>query len=478
MRKLLISGIALAGMLLTAGAVLATTNATQVKAVEGSVVKGVVDRYLTTGQYTKKTQIFMTDGATEEMKTYFHAGHNVLERTTYYDENVDALLMGNYDGSFGNGTTGVNSGYRYDSEANNMAHYFYEDYADPNAATLFTAHKDTYVVPDTMPSKFFETLSDVAFGANEKAWSQDGDSYFYDFEDFDEEHPLIVDGAYSDPFLTTIQYFTAPMLLTTDYFTPKFVRIQDCSDWLSIRLYVDPLDEEKVTVKSENKFLLSEARVFKGLTFTEPSCYLKGGFNSWGTSDPMAYYASAEDLIQYRIDKTIGQYVQFGIDYKGDFYKFDCLENQEFFQCGDPYHDRNIETKLIERSYTIYFKPLTSSIYIGPEIVEHISLRVIVPSDWYDHYKGISVYTWRPDSTDQDTWPGVKVSTDAKETTIDTTVSGYRTCVIICGLNDDGSSAVQTIDASLGYANATITIGGYGKTDGKLSEITVTRTAD
>ena len=114
MKKLLVSGIALAGMLMVAGGVLAIRSSTQVKAEDasGEEVKTLINGFLTAGEnkYTKKTQIFMTPEAQAEYKDCFHAGANALERTTYYDEVTDALLMGNYDGTFGDGTTGINSG--------------------------------------------------------------------------------------------------------------------------------------------------------------------------------------------------------------------------------------------------------------------------------------------------------------------------------------------------------------------------------
>ena len=478
MKKLLVSGIALAGMLMVAGGVLAIRSSTQVKAeaASGEEVKTLINGFLTAGEnkYTKKTQIFMTPEAQEDYKDCFHAGANALERATYYDETTNALLMGNYDGTFGDGTTGINSGYRKSGE-NTMAHFFYEGHAEPSVDDLYTNYKDTYTVANTTPNDYFKNLSDIATEAFEKdSWTKDDKgSFYYDFDDtaasIDPET-----GDYKDGFLKTIQYFAAPMWLQNSaYFTPKYVQIKQCTDWLSIRLYVSSGDNSKLTVYDDDNGLLAEARVFSGLRFDEPEYKVTGSFDGWTTGKALTYHAHIRENVQYRVELTLAQWTAFGISYHDYWHNYFSLENKEYFEDNG----NNIGTTLTERSYTIYFKAESHSVYIAVEEIDSVNVKITVPTDWYnDDCDGIAVYVW---NSEEAGWPGKTVSTSAKETVVTTTVGGYHTHLIVCRLKN-GAAYQQTQNINLLYSSTSIQINNIADVDGegKLSNYTVTKTAE
>lgn len=272
-KNLVVTGFALTAMLFAAGAALSIHNALAVHADDATPdeVNTAILGYINEGKtYTKKTQIFLTEEARADMVDVFHAKHNVLERTTYYDETTNALLMGDYDGGFDH----INSGYRYDSEAGNMKHYSYTG-DNSSTADYFTAVHDDYSVKDTSPNEYFVNLSQIATEALSQTWTKDGNGAFYhDFTTSESTDPIPMDehGNYADPFLKTIQYFAAPMLLQDNhYFTPRYVQIRTCSEWLSIRLYVSPGSNGSLTVYDDYNGLLAEARVFRGLVREETS---------------------------------------------------------------------------------------------------------------------------------------------------------------------------------------------------------------
>ena len=64
--------------------------------------QGLFNTYYNNGTYTKQTVINVKDSTTDEVKAYFHAGANALERTTYYTPGE--LWMTNADNT-------INSGY-------------------------------------------------------------------------------------------------------------------------------------------------------------------------------------------------------------------------------------------------------------------------------------------------------------------------------------------------------------------------------
>ncbi len=250
-----------------------------------TALKNLMKSYINTdGQYTKKSSIYLNGSAISEFATYFHAGATTLERATYYDEKVNALLMGDYDGTF----THIKSGYAKDGD--NMDHYFYPGDGLSTADLYTYAEADSdYTVNNTSPNEYFVNLTkladDIGDGSKWIAYQvNEANIYQYAVGEI-----TLTDGEYNDPILKDFQYFAAPMLLQTGYFSYKFIEIDDRAGYLSIRIYLTDADEGKVTSEARgNEYLLCEAKVFKGLSFNPQAnnnWYLLGTMNSWVSSD-------------------------------------------------------------------------------------------------------------------------------------------------------------------------------------------------
>lgn len=217
-------------------------------------VKTLIQDYVgAEGKYTKKTHIHLNDEAIAELKEYFHAGANAPKRRTYYDETVDALLMGDYDGGFAH----INSGYAKNGD--NMDHYEYLDAATPNIGTLFTAKDVTYTVNNTSPNQFFVNLSNVANESAEHDWEFEDNVYTYEITSLEKEGDF-----YKDALLHKVFYFAAPMLLekASAYLSPSKITVEEVDSKLVISLYVDGVDLAKL---DNTDGLLSQASIEKGL---------------------------------------------------------------------------------------------------------------------------------------------------------------------------------------------------------------------
>lgn len=212
----------------------------------------LINDYIGSGQYTKKTEINLSDLALEELKTYFHAGANSPKRRTYYDENANALLMGDYDGGFAH----INSGYAKNGD--NMEHYR-NNAETKTTENLFSARQVDYVVNDTSPNEFFVNLSEVKSEASKNTWVKDDSTFKYAIDDLEQEG-----GHYKDKLLHDVQYFAAPMLLESAvaYFSPTEIDIKEEDNKLIINLYVSGADLTKLT---NSEGLLASATILKGL---------------------------------------------------------------------------------------------------------------------------------------------------------------------------------------------------------------------
>ena len=213
-----------------------------------TLIQGYVDAQA--GKYTKKTHIHLNDAAITELKEYFHAGANAPKRRTYYDETVDALLMGDYDGGF----THINSGYAKNGD--NMDHYSYNG-SSTDGSDFFTAKEVDYPVNNTSPNQFFVNLSNVANESALHDWEVEGDVYTYEITSLEKEGDF-----YKDALLHKVFYFVAPMLLEKAYFSPSKITVEEVDSKLVISLYVDGVDLAKL---DNEDGLLSQASIEKGL---------------------------------------------------------------------------------------------------------------------------------------------------------------------------------------------------------------------
>ena len=233
-------------------------KAVRAGATPGAEVQELLRSYRE-GGYTKKTQMYLTDDAVDEMAEYFHAGQDTLMRATYYNADESALLMGNYDGTFG-GVGGINGGFRNIS-TNACERFHYTD-ETPNVDNLFSAeHTEMdYVALEQTVGGYYQTLQSLSEAINDD-WIKEGNAYKYDVSGI-----AVENNEYTDPVLKKFQYFAAPMLLQNAYFSWSSIRVVEGSSYLSIRLYSTKASGEgKSTVVGATEALISEARVYKGI---------------------------------------------------------------------------------------------------------------------------------------------------------------------------------------------------------------------
>ena len=239
----------------------------------GTELAALINSYQKDGQYTKKSTIYFNDEAMKDAAIYFHAGATVLKRTTYYDETVNALYMCDIGGT---SATTVNGGYAADDD--NMVRYHFEETESVDLEKLFdkATYKADYTVANTSPKDFFYVLSDLATLVSGKTdWAVSDGLYTHNITDLE-----LVDGEYNDPYLKGFQYFAAPMLLQNAggaeaYLTFDRITVESTSGALSIKLYVDEVDEGKLYSEGG---LLAEARIYTGHVI--PGYYLVGTFGT------------------------------------------------------------------------------------------------------------------------------------------------------------------------------------------------------
>ena len=222
-----------------------------------TAVVNLINDYLGEDKQYTKLSILSYD----ESAGFYHAGASTRKRRTYYDEITNALLMGDYDGTFDN----INSGYAKTSPSiYNMQHYRNNAEVITEENLFSTEFREVnYTLYVTYPTKYFDVLSDVSeivslSGASD--WTSENNIYTYTTA-----HPsgyLTNTDPYSDYLLKTFQYFAAPMLLINSSIRFSSVEIEEVaatigeesSHALAIRLY---------TTSHE---LISTAYVVKGLT--------------------------------------------------------------------------------------------------------------------------------------------------------------------------------------------------------------------
>ena len=229
-------------------------------------LKAMMNKYIDDyGQYTKKSHIYLKT-STPDFATYFHAGHTVQERTTYYDD--DVLLMGDIDGGFST----INSGYA--NSGANMVHFRSED--GVNAINSAAVRTPDYTVENKQMSDYFFNLHDLVNAIAEGDWGKYEDpdthhvTYYHEINNLER-----VNGEYNDVLLKKFQYFAAPMLLQTaeHYLTFRSIVIDEMGGYLHISIYLADVDSGKV---DHADCLLAEAMVYAGLM--KPGYYLVGNY--------------------------------------------------------------------------------------------------------------------------------------------------------------------------------------------------------
>ena len=330
----------------------------------------MINKYINaTEQYTKKTTIFLNNEAIDSQ--YFHAGHTVLKRTTYYGLDAGgnkALLMGDLEGGFAT----INSGYANDG-LGNVIHFrttgglnCFED------ATLMDVD---YTITGQTMSDYFYDLLDIRNSIVSSEWTLNGAIYSHVFLD------LTVDenGQYNDLLLKKFQYFVAPMLLQSasesHYLSPSSVKIEDVDGTLSIRLYAL---SDTGKLYSEGG-LLAEARIYKGHII--PGYYLVGDFCEW------------QLLPQNRLDDTddgsnYAKKENFSVTKTGGLKAFEMKSDGYPAWHGDG--NNNVHAY---QGLNNVFASLDGNLYVS--LVDAADVTYTFEStNEYDIFDGCSIYLW------------------------------------------------------------------------------------
>ena len=216
-------------------------------------LKSLLTSYNENG-YSKETVFYLTDverGITDD----FHAGANTKARRTYYNSGETALLMGDYEGGFST----INSGYK--NIENGVQHFSFNGVLGTD--DIFTAIEEGWTAENQSVGDYYPTLSSLSSLINEKEWEYLDGSFVYNIENLE-----VVDGVYNDENLQKFQYFAAPMLLQTDRYAWKSIRIKEESSCLVIELISDATKDAAKTIEHDEKdALISKARIYKGIHY-------------------------------------------------------------------------------------------------------------------------------------------------------------------------------------------------------------------
>lgn len=205
--------------------------------VNAATLSSIVEEYYFGGVYTKKSNIYLTSAAVNDLQNYFH-GEVAKDRTTYY--NSSYLLMGDLDGGFDE----INSGYR--NSGKNMNHFTLVD----------GIVVDDYSVSNTDIHTYYVTLKKMK------------DTKYFNSSWINGEYTVT---SSNDKYLADFLAFTAPCLtdyvFNSHYITDVGIKLTISEqkhlvfgEYLSMKMYVNALDKGKVG----NDLVLSEARIYKG----------------------------------------------------------------------------------------------------------------------------------------------------------------------------------------------------------------------
>ncbi len=341
--------------------------------------------------YVKKTQIFLKTEAVEDIETHFHAGVPSLKRTTYYNADETALLMGDYDGGF----ESINSGYKNSGE--NAIHFTAKDGVTAENMFNDAQHNDGWTAVGQNVGSYYQTLTTLADSAVSTTWDtfSNGDYTTY-------RHRVgaltATNGAYDDNALNAFQYFVAPMLLRDNYISYDSIWVTQAPSFLSLRLYASTSDEGKVTVKAgDNEVLVAEARVYKGLSLNPGKMMLKGSFD-WLVGQEMTLdFDAYNPEKQYTVSKQLSAGDELKVyDADSDAYKgFAELETgcRGWFEATNP--DDNIKAK-ISCKVDVFWKPSTNSLWISIDEETSVKYTINTTSTWniLDANAKFSAYVW------------------------------------------------------------------------------------
>lgn len=207
-----------------------SSNSLRAEALPDTDLDDLLVSYNVNG-YTKKTEFSANLDA-----SLFHANCNGKTRATYYNASENALLMGDYDGTF----TNINSGYK--NREGGIQHFRYN-----GEGNYFTNITEDWTFDGQSVGVYYPTLTSLAALIEQESWSYSDNTFTYTFGAI-----TLTEGEYNDQVLKNFQYFAAPMLLQTTSIDWGNVQVKEETNYLSIKL-------------SSKTELISEAKVYKGI---------------------------------------------------------------------------------------------------------------------------------------------------------------------------------------------------------------------
>ena len=327
---------------------------------QATALKGLMESFIdVNGQYTKKTTIYLNNGDIDV--DYFHAGHTVLKRTTYYTDG--ALLMGDLDGGFDE----INSGYANSGE--NMVHFSSKSGIDG----LTDAEERTvdYTVTGKTMADYFFDLQNLADSVQAADWSVNEGVYTHTISSL----ALDANGDYVDTLLKKFQYFAAPMLLQSvgganHYLSPSSIEVKEYLGTLSIKLFAT---SDTGKLYSEGG-LLAEAIVYKGLRM--PGFYVIGDFSGWELL-PQNKMGEGNDG-NYAISEG------FNIDTAGNIKVFHLMDNGYPLWHGQPDEGANVPVNVAK--YNIYMSK-DGFVYASEQATYYSIIGKIGSENWNNDHE-------------------------------------------------------------------------------------------
>lgn len=226
-------------------------------------IAGLVDSFESEGRkYTKKSSICFNATAMGELSKYFHARQTGLNRTTYYSENDETLLMalpnGQLDKTYG--------GYKSNRTGTKMTRFHIKDGTTLDNMFDPDNHITDFEYGDGFLRDNYVTLSkftDSSYFDESWIYTEEYDQYTHDVDNNNRD-----DDKYYNDFLA----FCAPML-TAEY-SKEYIHVRSvgirakldsrCNKYLQMRIYVDDADAGKLNGLS-GVTTMAEARVYKGI---------------------------------------------------------------------------------------------------------------------------------------------------------------------------------------------------------------------
>ena len=215
-------------------------------------LNSLLSKYISTGKYTKTSNIYLSNDAKIDISIYFHANIVDLNRITYYNGN--ALWMTNSSGT-------INSGYGTDSSGN---------------MTNFTLNSDgsqtiNYVVD--MPNnggmeEFYDTPNDfLSASYYDSDWIYvTGVGFVYDLDKY------YSGNAKAKTYLEQFINVAAPLLLT-DVYTSNYIRldkliITENNGKLVFKITVDSISSGVLSSEAKSELILCESTIVSGCSYS------------------------------------------------------------------------------------------------------------------------------------------------------------------------------------------------------------------